>query len=75
MPNRQTQNQPDKGRQNPGAFQPDDDEALESDRTTAANQDQGQQGRDPREADSVTDIEDEEAEDDEDEADGLGARP
>jgi hypothetical protein len=75
MPNRQTQDQQDKGLKNPGTFSPDDDEAQESDRTRAADQNQAQQGRDPQETDSIADIEDEEADDDEDEADGLGARP
>jgi hypothetical protein len=76
MPNRnQTQDQQNKGRQNPGTFSPDDDEAQTADETRAGEQmDQG--GRKRRQTnDPVAEIEDEEAEDDEDDADGLGARP
>ena len=79
MPNRQTQDQQDKGRKNPGTFSPDDDEAQEADRTHASDMSSPQKGGKSRGTEDlpadIVDEDDEEADDDEDESDGIGARP
>jgi hypothetical protein len=84
MPNRgQTQDQRQKGQQNPGTFSPDDDEALEADQTqlgaeSELEQQDQQPGRKRRAVQNtddqsmVEDIDAEEDEDDEDEEEGSG---